>query len=575
MPVLIMYAYYIRNMMDDVLISNLPPVLLRSALRTLISQGAAAQRPFVEHIRTQLLESPPAFTDATVLFPPGNDGLVTQECVRYIASTRCLFSSKLAKAALPYLAHFVNCLREARARWVPGDDLDRVLGQVSGDIVQAIQALKESRPEATSALFDDLQGLLTGFEAISSYCSSATPQALGYPFTRAERQVRDVISFLHPEAATSPPSSRATNIISVRAEKRRVDIETFQLGPHCMPRVFNGLWQLSSPAWGSASVESQEAALAELVELGLSTADMADHYGDAELIYGDFRSRLPADMRDAVHAATKWCVFGPSGQPVTTQYVLQAVKERSRRLGGRVELLQFHWHDYSSKEYLDILVELVRITQTHPELVSAIGLCNFDARHTEEACKYLVEKTGLVGLVSNQVQFSLVDSRPLQHVSAVCEKYGVKLLTYGSLCGGFISPKWLGQPAPELYSETSRLTPSQRKYFDMVQTWGSWPEFQALLGTLSSVAEKHGEGISLTNVASRWVLQQLAVGAVIVGNRLGVSSHAVENLNIFRFKLGQDDMAAINKVALGEGGHKTRAVLENLGDCGNEYRAMH
>lgn len=113
------------------------------------------------------------------------------------------------------------------------------------------------------------------------------------------------------------------------------------------------------------------------------------------------------------------------------------------------------------------------------------------------------------------------------------------------------------------------------QYFDMVQTWGSWPEFQALLETLSSVAEKHGEGISLTNVASRWVLQQPAVGAVIVGNRLGVSSHAVENLNIFRFELDEDDMAAIDKVALGEGGHKTKAVLEKLGDCGNEYRAMH
>lgn len=170
------------------------------------------------------------------------------------------------------LAHLVNCLREAGARWAPGDDLDRLLDQVSGDIVQAIQALKESRPEATSALFDELQGLLTSFEAISSYCSGASPQALGYPFTRAERQVRDVISFLYPEAATSPLSSRAAKIISVSAEKRRVDIETFQLGPHRMPRVFNGLWQLSSPAWGSASAESQEAALAELVELGLSTA---------------------------------------------------------------------------------------------------------------------------------------------------------------------------------------------------------------------------------------------------------------------------------------------------------------
>lgn len=153
-----------------------------------------------------------------------------------------------------------------------GDDLDRVLDQVSGDIVQAVQALKESKPETTSALFDELQGLLTKFEAISSYCSSATPQALGYPFTRAERQVRDVISFLCPGAAASPPSSEAARIIRISATKRCVDIESFRLGPHRMPRVFNGLWQLSSPAWGSASAASQEAALAELVELGLSTA---------------------------------------------------------------------------------------------------------------------------------------------------------------------------------------------------------------------------------------------------------------------------------------------------------------
>lgn len=172
----------------------------------------------------------------------------------------------------PSLTHFVKSLSEARARWSPGDELDRFLGQVSGDIVQAIQALKESKPETTSPLLVELQGLLTGFEAVSSYCSNATSQALGYPFTRAERQVRDGISFLYPEAAASLSSSEAAKIISISATKRRVDIETFQLGPHHMPRVFNGFWQLSSPAWGSASTEIQEAALAELVELGLGTA---------------------------------------------------------------------------------------------------------------------------------------------------------------------------------------------------------------------------------------------------------------------------------------------------------------
>jgi diketogulonate reductase-like aldo/keto reductase len=114
------------------------------------------------------------------------------------------------------------------------------------------------------------------------------------------------------------------------------------------------------------------------------------------------------------------------------------------------------------------------------------------------------------------------------------------------------------------------------QYFDMVETWGTWAEFQILLSKLSSIAQKYGPAISLTNVAARWVLQQPAVGAVIVGTRLGVSSHAAENLNVFRFRLDEEDMAMINGVALGGPGlDKVRAVFERLGDCGNEYRAMH
>lgn len=108
-------------MMDDVLISNrelqlahtrshdqepamltrrpVPPVLLRSALRTLISQGSTNQQPFVSHIRKRLQESPPAFTSPNELFPKA--GVVSQACAEYIASTRCIFSSKLATEALP------------------------------------------------------------------------------------------------------------------------------------------------------------------------------------------------------------------------------------------------------------------------------------------------------------------------------------------------------------------------------------------------------------------------------------------------------------------------------------------
>ena len=51
------------------------------------------------------------------------------------------------------------------------------------------------------------------------------------------------------------------------------------------------------------------------------------------------------ELKGQVLAATKWCVFSKPQQAITEDWVLQAVHERSRRLGGRVELLQFHWYD--------------------------------------------------------------------------------------------------------------------------------------------------------------------------------------------------------------------------------------
>lgn len=251
------------------------------------------------------------------------------------------------------MTHFVASIPKAETKWASGDALDQIFDKFSGDIVQAVQALKESKPNPSSGqddpLLASLNSLLAAFNTCATYCSSS---CLKYPFTRAERQVRDVVGFLYvPEVvATLPPSSGAlTRPIEVDLSKKAPSaesVETFNVGPFEMPRLFNGLWQLSSPAWGSGSAEAQEAALTQLVvEAGLRAADMADHYGDAELIYGDFRSRLPAEIRDDVYAATKWCIFGPLGGPVTHEFVLDGVKERSRRLGGRVELLQFHWYD--------------------------------------------------------------------------------------------------------------------------------------------------------------------------------------------------------------------------------------
>ena len=48
----------------------------------------------------------------------------------------------------------------------------------------------------------------------------------------------------------------------------------------------------------------------------------------------------------------------------------------------------------------------------------------------------------------------------------ICMKHDIKLLTYGTLLGGFIAEKWLNSPEPELFSND--VTPSQRKYYEMI-----------------------------------------------------------------------------------------------------------
>lgn len=92
--------------------------------------------------------------------------------------------------------------------------------------------------------------------------------------------------------------------------------------------------------------------------------------GDAELIYGDFRQRLPADIKDTIYAATKWCIFSAVKQTISREWVLAAVRERSRRLSGRVELLQFHWYDVSITGTTNYSSSLTKSLQVLLERVS-------------------------------------------------------------------------------------------------------------------------------------------------------------------------------------------------------------
>jgi len=187
--------------------------------------------------------------------------------------------------------------------------------------------------------------------------------------------------------------------------------------------------------------------------------------------------------------------------------------------------------------------------------IKELGLTNFDTEHMAK----LVEDCA-IPIVSNQVAYSVIDTRPEKKMVSWCLKSNVKILAYGSLLGGFLSQKYLGKPEPKKIDLT---TSSLSKYKYVIDQWGGWALFQELLLALGQIAEKHK--VSISNIAVRYIADKPAVAAVIIGARLSISEHITDNQAAFSFPgLDEGDLALIHSVV-----SKGREIP---GDCGDEYR---
>lgn len=99
------------------------------------------------------------------------------------------------------------------------------------------------------------------------------------------------------------------------------------------------------------------------------------------------------------------------------------------------------------------------------------------------------------------------------------DREGIAVLAYGVLAGGFLTDRWLDQPAPEPHS--SFCNRSLVKYHLIIQEWGGWPQFQTLLRACRRVADRHqgerAEEVTIAMVAIAYVLALPGVAAVILG----------------------------------------------------------
>ncbi len=326
--------------------------------------------------------------------------------------------------------------------------------------------------------------------------------------------------------------------------------ERWEVAPDLsISRVITGLWQIADMERDGKVLDLAATAreMEPYVRAGLSTFDMADHYGSAEEIAGLFRREYGAD---AVQLFTKWV---PKPGPSSRAEVRAAVETSLTRMqADRLDLLQFHSWNYADPSYLDTLFYLQELKEEG--LIRYLGMTNTDTAHLR-----VIVDSG-VEIVSNQICFSLVDQRAHSNgMTELCRERGITLLAFGTVAGGFLTERWLGRPEPDWdHLETW----SEMKYGRFIREAGGWEALQGVLRVVQRVAQRHEA--SMANVACRYILDQPAVGGVIVGARLGISEHRSDNLALFDFELDDSSRAEIAEVV---------AALRPIpGDCGDEYR---
>ena len=234
-------------------------------------------------------------------------------------------------------------------------------------------------------------------------------------------------------------------------------------------RVVTGLWQIADMERGGRTLDLDATARAmhPYIDAGFTSFDMADHYGSAELIAGRAR---PHEGEGGAHVQlfTKWV---PPPGPVTAAAVAcrgRAIAPAAARSG----------HRPAAVPRLELCRPVVarRAVPSHElrqeGLVRHLGLTNVDAAHLR-----LVLASG-IPVVSNQVSASLVDRRAAGGLAAVCQEFDVSLLAYGTLCGGWLSDRWLGASEPDWEQHG---TWSQMKYGRFIRVAGGWPALQRVL----------------------------------------------------------------------------------------------
>jgi aryl-alcohol dehydrogenase-like predicted oxidoreductase len=256
---------------------------------------------------------------------------------------------------------------------------------------------------------------------------------------------------------------------------------------------------------GRCDREQSEAVVHHALDLGITCIDTADIYGRG--LSEEYIGAAIQGHRQDVILATKFA--GPMGEGplrrgTSRRYIYDAVAASLKRLQtDYIDLLQVHFPDPETPidETMRALDDLVRAGT-----VRYIGCSNFKAWQVVEA-QCTARSEHLNPFISAQNRYNLLDRSVEAEILPVCERYGLGMLPYPPLAGGFLTGKYQPGAAPPA---GARLSGGGRMA-DQILTEGNF----AMLQKLQAFVDSHGR--TVLDVAIAWLVAQPTVGSVIAG----------------------------------------------------------
>ena len=274
--------------------------------------------------------------------------------------------------------------------------------------------------------------------------------------------------------------------------------------------------------------------LSRTVEAGINFIDTADIYskwvdgnsgGVAEEYIGRWMKQAKVP-RERLVIATKVrgeMGDGPNGEGLSRVHIMQAVEASLRRLGtDYIDLYQTHWPDESTpiEETLRAMDDLVRQGKAR-----YVGASNYKAWELMQAL-WASDQHGLVRFDSLQPHYNLIHRAEFEReLLAVCETYGVGVIPYSPLAGGFLTGKYRRDtPLPD-----SQRAEGRQKYLT--------EQNFVVLDKLDEIASAHNA--TVTQVALTWLLADPVITSPIIGATS--IAQLEENLGALDVKLTVDE----------------------------------